>query len=126
MKCAHFRDSENRTTLKSYKMIGFTRGLHSMHAENVPRRLKAVFFSSGIRGLWRKWKNLRQTIQESRHSRAVEAESSYLPLSSNGSDVHVLFELFGLFVTASMVLFISGLGFKCFTVKILTLVIGIV
>ena len=55
-----FQKSEKMTTLKGYKMYEFAKNLHPMHM-HIPRRLKAVF-SSGIRELWRKWKNFKHTF----------------------------------------------------------------
>ena len=116
-----FRDSEKITTLKSYKMYEFAKNLHPMH-KHIPRRLKAVF-SSGIQELWRKWNNLRQTLQESRneHRSVAMGDSSYLPLSFRGSDVNEVFALFGICVIASILIRISELAYSCFTIEILVL-----
>ena len=46
-------------SLETYtQWYGFTKGLHQRHKENVPRRLE-VIVSSGLLGMWRKWKSWR-------------------------------------------------------------------
>ena len=57
LKFARHYDRE-RTVFQTNSFYGFTKGLHPTAQNRIPRRLKAVV-SSGMLGLWRKWKRLR-------------------------------------------------------------------
>lgn len=113
IKFTHYYDSED-TTLKPYLAHGFTRGLHPRHNHLVPRRLKTLF-SSGIWALWKKWDKLRQTLQQGKN--VLLGNASYLPISLHGSDVLLVFELFGLCVIACVVAFVSELVSSHWIVK---------
>ena len=100
-------NKEDTTSLSFVAKYGFTAGLHPWLKDNVPRRLKTPV-SSGMLGLWRKWKAMRIEFHEGRRmSRLNLDHSHYAPLSLNGSDVYLVFALFLLCVTVSSVAFAS-------------------
>ena len=111
-KFTRHHDNED-TTLKADSVYGFTKGLHAWHKNSIPRRLKGVA-SSGIWGLWLKWKNLRLKVYASR--KASLGHFGYLPLTFSGSDISLVFALFGICVCTCLVTLFTEL-FYCFVWK---------
>ena len=85
---------------------GFTKGLHQRHWDNVPRRL-TVIVSSGLLGLWRKWKKFKRLF----HQRGnIHDEMLWSPLALWGSDLYYVFALFGLCVASCVGAFALEMG----------------
>ena len=116
----HF-DKDGALLLSSFFTYKFTKGLHPWHMDGVPKRLKGVV-SSGILGLWRKWKNMRIKFHLTRERPLKKL--LYVPLSLDGSDVYLVFLLFLLFISVSAVSFVSELflynGISCLVVVVLS------
>ena len=90
------------TTLDHVLQYSFTAGLHSWHEKLVPRRLKSLV-SSGVFQLWTRWEQLR--LEFACINAGGETTVGYISLSMTGSDLCLVFNLFGLLLLASFITF---------------------
>ena len=111
----HF-DKDGASLLSSLFTYKFTKGLHPWHMDGVPRRLKGIV-SSGILGLWRKWKNMRIKFHLYRKSPPKNLLYAYVPLSLDGSDVNLVFLLFLLCLSAASLSFMFEILFNVLQVR---------
>ena len=103
LKFARRFDPEDKT-LDHVVKYSFTGGLHSRHEKHVPQRLKSLV-SSGVFGLWIKWKRLRLEFGCSNRGGETSTPADYMALSMEKSDLYLVFNLLGLLLVASMIAF---------------------
>ena len=84
------------TTLRAYQGYYVTGRLSMQHREVVLKRIRMVM-GSGIHSLWKRWDRMRQLF----HLPKVNGHT-VVALSFDNSDIHLLFTVFGVFLSSAL------------------------